>query len=169
LAKQCIVCDQAYPDFVDFCVADGRRLERVIHTHDPNDTLPVHNIQQSSPPEPVLADDDDEYEEIGQLFPKVEGEIQDLGVEFRGDVVLGKFDPEVGDVDVDLSGFHELDSISPQHAKLTVVQGCWYIEDLDSNAGVFVNSGPRIERRTEIADGDEITFGKAAFLFQAFR
>jgi hypothetical protein len=102
-----------------------------------------------------------------RLYPKVRGETYPYGVEFFGDVVLGRFDPEVGAVDIDLSEVPDARFVSPRHAKLSLEEGQWWVEDLGSENGVFVNRGPRIEGRVQLKDSDELALGNALFVFKA--
>lgn len=49
--------------------------------------------------------------------------------------------------------------VSRRHARIHVGSAAITIEDLESKNGTFVR-GERIERRTELHDGDEIVFGR---------
>lgn len=161
MPKQCPDCGRVFPDFVDYCVADGLRLDKCIPgayaqgTEDTEEIEPTRDF-------PVI----DEGEARARLFPKVEGEAEVFGVEFASDVVLGRFDPEVGGVDVDLSAVPRHDSISPRHARLVVDNHRWYVEDLGSKNGVFINGGKAIEGRTPLSHGDELGLGAALFTFE---
>jgi hypothetical protein len=55
----------------------------------------------------------------------------------------------------------ELDDafMSGDHARLTVDQGRWWVADLGSTNGTFVN-GARIDRATPLKEGDEVRFGR---------
>ncbi len=55
----------------------------------------------------------------------------------------------------------ELDDafMSGDHARLTVEQGHWWVADLGSTNGTFVN-GTRIDRATPLKEGDEVRFGR---------
>ncbi len=57
-------------------------------------------------------------------------------------LVVGRFDPETGPVDVDLSGAPGSEHISRQHAELyREGDGPWLVRDLGSTNGVFVKGG----------------------------
>lgn len=56
--------------------------------------------------------------------------------------------------------------ISGEHARLTFHDGRWWVADLGSTNGTFVN-GARVERPTPLNDGDEIRFGRVPLRFVA--
>jgi len=53
-------------------------------------------------------------------------------------------------------------TISARHARLTYHQGQWWIEDLRSKNGVYLNQ-ERISSQMVLASGDELRFGGVAF------
>ncbi|MFB6275426.1 MAG: FHA domain-containing protein [Halothece sp.] len=72
--------------------------------------------------------------------------------------------------DVDLSQLRDSEIISRQHAKIHIETDTYYIEDLGSSNGTYVNndSVPKGERY-EIASGDVIALGKedkVTFIFK---
>jgi pSer/pThr/pTyr-binding forkhead associated (FHA) protein len=88
-------------------------------------------------------------------------------------LVVGRFDPETGPVDVDLSESAESGHISRQHGELyREADGPWMVRDLGSTNGVFVKGGdvasfgPRITAPRALNDGDEVAFGNARFIFK---
>lgn len=89
---------------------------------------------------------------------------------FSGSAVIGRFDPSVGPVDVDLGGLDEGSYVSRKHARISFRDGAWILEDLGSSNGTFILDGDdfrRIEEPTPIEDGATIVFGSARFLFRA--
>jgi pSer/pThr/pTyr-binding forkhead associated (FHA) protein len=88
-------------------------------------------------------------------------------------LVVGRFDPETGPVDIDLSESAESGHISRQHGELSrEPDGSWTVRDLGSTNGVFVKSadasfGPRITAPRSLKDGDEVAFGNARFIFKS--
>jgi pSer/pThr/pTyr-binding forkhead associated (FHA) protein len=88
-------------------------------------------------------------------------------------VVIGRFDPETGPVDIDLSSIPETQHISRQHGEMyREADGRWFIRDLGSTNGIFVKHstdtsfGQRITQPQAIGNGDELAFGNARFVFR---
>ena len=88
-------------------------------------------------------------------------------------LVVGRFDPETGPVDIDLSSASEAQHISRQHGELyREADGRWFVRDLGSTNGVFVKGeqaasfGPRITAPQPLSSGDELAFGNARFVFR---
>ncbi len=57
-------------------------------------------------------------------------------------------------------------AVSRRHAELTPDRGSWFVRDLDSANGTFVN-GIAIVSRTPLVPGDELRVGSTTFLFSA--
>ncbi len=55
-------------------------------------------------------------------------------------------------------------TVSRRHAELTPDDGAWYIRDLQSQNGTFVN-GVRIGERTRLRPGDQVRTGATLFVF----
>ena len=55
-------------------------------------------------------------------------------------------------------------AISRRHAELTPDEGLWYINDLKSQNGTYVN-GARVERRMRLHVGDQIRVGRTVLVF----
>ncbi len=110
-----------------------------------------------------------------RLAPKRYGAVSTDEIPLQGDrLVVGRFDPETGPVDIDLSGTPEADQLSRHHAELyREADGEWYVQDLGSTNGVFVKRpgsstfGPRLTTPTALMPGDEVAFGNARFVFKA--
>lgn len=87
-------------------------------------------------------------------------------------LVLGRFDPDSGPVDVDLGPLPEASYISRQHAEVWCdASGQWFIKDLGSRNGTFVRASgeskfQRITGEQAINDKDEIALGNARFEFR---
>ncbi len=81
--------------------------------------------------------------------------------------VIGRFDPNVGPVDVELQNLPEGAYVSRKHACIACEDNVWTLEDLESSNGTFIlrDDFERIDK-DEIHDGDQIAFGSARFLFK---
>src|SRR6202007_3125065 len=53
-------------------------------------------------------------------------------------------------------------SVSRHHARVVCQQGAWYIEDLGSSNGTYLN-GVRVAGRTPLAESDELRIGPYTF------
>lgn len=102
-----------------------------------------------------------------RLILKRSGQETEHVFEFASPALVGRFDPAVGPIDVDLGDLDEGKYVSRKHAKITFEEGAWRVTDLGSSNGTFVLHGDfeRVED-SEIADGDEIAFGNARFVFR---
>jgi pSer/pThr/pTyr-binding forkhead associated (FHA) protein len=80
--------------------------------------------------------------------------------------VIGRFDPSVGPIDIDLGNLPEGVYVSRKHAKITQEDGIWKIHDLGSSNGTFVLADD-FEKVTiaDLSDGSEIALGNARFIF----
>ena len=86
-------------------------------------------------------------------------------------VLVGKFDPNQGPVDIDLGNFVGNQYLSRRHAELFFDKG-WTVRDLGSTNGVFVRKNgqsnflPRLQSPYQLEDGDEVAFGNIQFRFR---
>ncbi len=86
-------------------------------------------------------------------------------------MVVGRFDPSAGPVDIDLAGGQGENYISRRHAEVYLENGVWMVRDLGSTNGVYVKRAgqaqysPRIIEPQALSDGDEVAFGNMKFLF----
>jgi pSer/pThr/pTyr-binding forkhead associated (FHA) protein len=83
--------------------------------------------------------------------------------------VVGRFDPSVGPVDVDLSPLPEASYVSRRHARITYEAGHWRIEDLGSSNGTFIKREDDDYERVDSAElthETEIALGSARFVFR---
>ncbi|CAN5555368.1 FHA domain-containing protein [soil metagenome] len=94
------------------------------------------------------------------------------GTEFRlvnDDSTIGRWDADNGifpDVDLDA---HDSDAkVSRRHARIVRKSGAYYIEDLGSTNGTYVNRGRRLLPGNPqlLNDGDEVIVGKTFLRFQ---
>ena len=56
------------------------------------------------------------------------------------------------------------DTVSARHAQFGFERGRWWLEDLGSTNGTFINRRP-LEGRQPLTDGDEVQFGRVAMRF----
>jgi len=87
--------------------------------------------------------------------------------EFGSPATVGRFDPAVGPIDVDLGSIDESVYVSRKHARFVCEDGVWRVEDLGSSNGTFVlRSDFEKVDSAELSDGDEVAFGNARFVFR---
>ena len=102
-----------------------------------------------------------------RLIVKRAGEETDDVFVVVAPAVIGRFDPGVGPIDVDLGSIPEGSYVSRKHAKITEEDGVFSISDLGSSNGTFVlrDDWERVEE-AEITDGTEIALGNAKLVFR---
>lgn len=55
--------------------------------------------------------------------------------------------------------------LSKEHARIFLKEGSFYIEDLSSTNGTYVNGKKLLDKAVKLKDSDKITFGNINFLF----
>lgn len=145
----------------------GTELEGEDQVEDaPNDG---DDEEVESPEADVDAEDsvDEGGPPTARLVLKRNGVETDMTFEFRPPATVGRFDPTVGPVDVDLASLDEAQYISRKHARITLSEEGWLLEDLGSSNGSYVLRGDfeRVES-SPLVDGDEVAFGNARFVFR---
>lgn len=80
---------------------------------------------------------------------------------------IGRFDPAVGPVEVDLGSVPDASYVSRRHAEVWCEEGVWKIRDLGSSNGLFVmgDDWERVEE-AELTDGTQLALGNAKFVFR---
>lgn len=110
--------------------------------------------------------------ESGESNPRLVVKRQGVETEevfaFTAPAIIGRFDPSVGPIDVDLGNIEEGGYVSRKHAKITEEGGVYTIHDLGSSNGVYLLMDDEFQRVTESAleDGQEVAFGNARFVFR---
>jgi hypothetical protein len=125
------------------------------------DTAPVEeNLEDRGPASPV------EMAGKARLTLKRGGELTDQVFYFASPAIVGRFDPSVGPIDVDLGSLPEGSYVSRKHAKITFEDNGFHIQDLGSSNGTYVlrDDYEKVEE-APISDGDTIGFGNAIFVF----
>lgn len=102
---------------------------------------------------------------MATLVVKRSGAETDISFALNPPSIIGRFDPAVGPIDVDLATLPEGSYVSRKHAKLTCDDGVWKVHDLGSSNGTFLlrEDFERVEE-AELKDGDELAFGNARFI-----
>lgn len=102
-----------------------------------------------------------------RLVVKRNGAETDIEFTVVSPSIIGRFDPAVGPVDIDLGPLPEGVYVSRKHARLSQTEDGWTIEDMGSANGTFVFRDGDYERveRSLLSDGDEVALGNARFVF----
>src|SRR5271169_4443108 len=74
----------------------------------------------------------------GTLVLKRSGAETDISFTLNPPSIVGRFDPTVGPIDVDLGSLPEGSYVSRKHAKITCEDGVWKVHDLGSSNGTFI-------------------------------
>jgi FHA domain/Double zinc ribbon len=94
------------------------------------------------------------------------------GTEFRltnDESTIGRWDADNGVFpDIDLDAFDEDAKVSRRHARIRRNNGSYFIEDLGSTNGTYVNRGRRLlpGNAQILSDGDEVIVGKTFLRFR---
>lgn len=102
-----------------------------------------------------------------RLVLKRGGVETDIEFPIGAKALIGRFDASVGPIDVDLGSLQpEGGYVSRKHARITLEDGTWFIEDLGSSNGTFLlrDDFERVEK-AELLSGVEIALGNARFVF----
>lgn len=138
---------------------------------DPNEDAPIEVAEEEIESPEEDTDAEDSVDEIGppaaKLILKRNGVETELVFEFSPPATVGRFDPTVGPVDIDLASLDEAQYISRKHARISLNEEGWLLEDLESSNGSYVLRGDfeRVES-SPLTDGDEVAFGNARFVFR---
>ncbi|MGK7922803.1 MAG: FHA domain-containing protein [Trichodesmium sp.] len=110
-------------------------------------------------------------ETIAKLIPKqVSAPIPEFIID-SNNAIIGKFDPNIGPVEIDLDGFYGDETVSYSHAEIYFENNQWQIKDMGSSNGIYIKPtgktrfGYRINRPEILNSGDEIAIGKIRLLF----
>jgi len=85
---------------------------------------------------------------------------------------VGRWDPDSGSFpDIDLTEDDDESKISRKHARIVCRGGQFFLEDLGSLNGSYINRGQRLSpsEPNSLKDGDEIIMGKTFFNFHILK
>jgi hypothetical protein len=108
---------------------------------------------------------------VARLVPRAAANASQVFILHSDRMVVGRFDPSAGPVDIDCAGLQGESYISRRHAELYLENGQWMVRDLGSTNGVYVKQAgqaqysPRLIEPAALNDGDELAFGNLKFLF----
>lgn len=186
----CPECAHENPPASDFCDVCGSELSTAssIPSPKPDDTIIIGtpDFTYSSNPDPVSPFVDTTPEPFvpptptfatstattARLVAKKQG-VPTPEFDLETSNVVGKFDPDMGPVEVDLANFPNADNISRQHAEIYREGDQWKVKDIGSENGVFLKRvgqtrfSARITTPEILNTGDEITFANINFIFQS--
>jgi hypothetical protein len=191
----CTICNADNPDTSEFCEECG------IELGDSGAGVAIAPAQETAPPvmppaapspvepavpmepEPVVTADDQIgggtfVESATAAIPPATltlismGQSTDTVIPLQSSpLLLGKFDPALGPIDIDLSNLPGSEGLSRRHSELFYDNG-WTVRDLGSTNGVFVRRSqepkfqPRLQGPMKLEDGDEVAFGNLRFVFR---
>lgn len=103
---------------------------------------------------------------LARLVVKRSGAETDVEFPVNPPCVIGRFDPSIGPIDIDLGNLPEGSYVSRKHASISCDDGTWKLTDLGSSNGTFVlrDDFEKVDE-AELHDGDEIALGNARFMF----
>lgn len=108
-----------------------------------------------------------------RLIPRQFGALTNAQFPLNGDrLVVGRFDPSTGPVDIDLTGLPGDSHVSRRHGEMFLESGKWMVRDLGSTNGIYVKRagedkfGPRLQAPASVGNGDEIAFGNVMFVYR---
>ena len=108
---------------------------------------------------------------IVKLIPKQIGAPIPEFIIDSNNAIIGKFNPEIGPVEIDLDGFYGNNTVSLTHAEIYFKNNQWQIKDMGSTNGIYIKHigktrfGYRINKPEILNSGDEIAIGKIRLLF----
>jgi hypothetical protein len=85
------------------------------------------------------------------------------------DSIIGRWDADNGIFpEIDLDAYDPDAKVSRRHARIISADGKYFVEDLGSTNGTYINRGRRLLPGTpqQIADGDEVIVGKTFLRFK---
>jgi hypothetical protein len=191
--KQCINCNKQLDESQNFCDECGTRVDAApanvsFPPTDVREPISSPNFQVASVTsagvpavvevqEPILIDETDSD---GQPDPSIHSMLliergNASSTEFpltTEESNIGRWDADNGIFpDVDLDAYDPDSKVSRKHARIVHRNGAFFIEDLGSTNGTFLNRGRRLLPGTPqvLNEGDEIIVGKTFLRFRIIR
>lgn len=146
-----------------FCVQCGSDLTGVAQAQEPAVSAGLPSAEAAQPEvsaKPVVGG--------AKLVVKRTGRV---GHEFpigQESINIGRWDADSGAFpEIDLSEDDPGNHVSRRHARIFMKEDEYYIEDVGSTNGTFVNKGPRLNPASlqKLQNGDEIIIGRTLFTF----
>ncbi|NEQ38294.1 MAG: FHA domain-containing protein [Okeania sp. SIO3I5] len=108
---------------------------------------------------------------VVKLIPKQVGAPISEFIIDNNNAIIGKFNPDIGPVEIDLDGFYGDNTVSSTHAEIYFKNNQWQIKDMGSTNGIYIKPtgktrfGYRMNKPEILNSGDEIAIGKIRLLF----
>jgi serine/threonine-protein kinase len=180
------ICGYSNPDGLDFCDDCGSDLRNQTPANSsvmdvesveakPEATPPqTPSLTLSSPPSPQGAPQASNPSPAptnghAKLVIRRNGPVGKTYVIDAPEIRLGRWDADNGHFpEIDLTEDDRDSKVSRSHAKITLENGQYFIEDLGSLNGTYVNRGKRLlqGQKTPLNHGDEIIMGRLFFSFE---
>lgn len=166
-------CQEIVDDKEDFCPKCGTQKPKVQEGSETKVEQNTDNSMQAADVQQVLPDTNAPQESIASAAKKAtlklvlmqNGAETDKEFEVNGRMVIGRFSPDTGPVDIDLSGFQGQEYISRHHAEIFIDGDMWKIRDLGSSNGTWLNSNKLTPNDPQtLKNGDVINFATIKFV-----
>ncbi len=134
---------------------------------DVNDELDGQDLATEDPEEEAAAPEPVPIATGARLVALANGEETEIAFELPEKGTIGRFDPSVGPIEVDVSSAPDSSYVSRRHAEVWTEGGQWKIRDLGSSNGLFLlgEAWERVEEAV-LTDGAQIALGNAKFVFR---
>ena len=161
---QCLTCGAYVPEQAGVCLDCGMDM----HSAPP----PPSPVADPLTPPPPAVTSMSAPGTAARLIIKRHGALTAEVFPLWDRVIVGRFDPDSGPVDIDLGPLPEAVYVSRHHAELWQdANGQWAIRDLGSGSGTFLRpqgegAFQRVTGERTLQDSDEIALGNARFVFR---
>lgn len=192
MSLHCSVCSTENPDGTTYCEGCGVELSSSPTPPAPEIPAPPPLPEETTPDFPPIPQDSPQPTPPGPSpeeippppFPMPPGGTASLVLKIGGALTsdrfdllgerhtVGKFDPSLGPIEIDLTSVRGSEYVSRRHAEIYREGGRWFIKDLGSTNGIFIRrSGEgsfssRLVEPAPLAHGDEVALGNLMLVFQ---